>query len=621
MATPAVILHLSDIQFGAHHRFTGRTLPATDEPPDPLARYGSDERYKTLFAKLEEDLELLKDEEGLKANILVISGDLAEWSLQEEYNKVKNFIESLLNTPSVSLDRNRLILVPGNHDVNWLLCESYFLDCKAHRKSPEAPYNRKFLFWEEFLNDVIKREPGVSPTIWQGYDLRQYGALFVGLNSCIRESHRADDHYGWVGLSQTKEAMGWFDRSDPSHEFAHIAVLHHNVLPATATDEENLKDWDDVRVLFEKSVDIILHGHRHEHYGTDLGTLDGRHTVVLAAGSAGLDAATLPACPNQYQLIRIEGQNVCLYLRSYTEQGFRTTGRGHFRADSDAKGKWIYKFKLPALSPDVSSLSSGISVHSLSASFEDFVESSKNATHQRLLREEEKVGSLLQLDCQDIRSQQTSDLESVLKAWLTSDVGQMVILGAAGSGKTISCLQLCEKALSDRSPGEWLPIYLDLGRFAAADDALEIIGEHLRGYGLSIKPDQILTLLKERRFLICLDSFDEYEKADIPASSDRTFEGFQHLRGANIKVLITCRSNFFRRPEDVLIFELRTREFELCPSSAIVVELSPLAPSVVSRLLTQYVNSPVPDWLCRLADRPLYLRMLVPLLRRSEEHT
>lgn len=68
MAARLVILHLSDIQFGRHHRYPK----------------GNDS-YQTLFAKLVKDLEFLKEKHNVQPNAVVVTGDVAEWSVPQEY--------------------------------------------------------------------------------------------------------------------------------------------------------------------------------------------------------------------------------------------------------------------------------------------------------------------------------------------------------------------------------------------------------------------------------------------------------------------------------------------------------------------------------------------------------
>src|SRR6266478_2710248 len=66
------ILHLSDPQFGRNHRFGN------------LAAGDPDAQFDTLLQRLKDDLDLLIDKQGVKPQIVVVSGDLAEWSLEPE---------------------------------------------------------------------------------------------------------------------------------------------------------------------------------------------------------------------------------------------------------------------------------------------------------------------------------------------------------------------------------------------------------------------------------------------------------------------------------------------------------------------------------------------------------
>lgn len=621
MKKPAIIIHLSDIQFGIHHRFTGRQVPENGQRRD--SRYITDEEFNTLFVKLDNDLRLLKDTEGLTANVLVISGDLAEWSTRDEYRQVQKFIDSLLKSKNADLTRGRTILVPGNHDVNWNLCNSYFEKCQAHKRIPQAPYWEKFYFWNEFHSKLLGKKKARKHCLWYEYDLRSYGLLVAGLNSCVNESHKSVDHYGHLGIEQSNEVIEWFNKVDKNHEHVHIAVLHHNVFGHSSLDEENLGDWQVVRTLFEGTVDIILHGHRHEEYRTVVGQLDGRQIVVLGAGSAGLDGKTLPDCSNQYQLLKIDNRLATLYLRNYAQKQIGKSGWGQFIPDVDRTGKWKYDFHI-SQSVSISVELKSDTRQALSTSgyidLERYVHSAKSYISRRLTREQEKVGTYLELDCINIRNQEVLSFGSLLDHWLRKGPPQVVLLGAAGSGKTVSCLAAVKKCYENSadiiSGKTWLPIYLDLGKYATIDSALDILGLHFREHGYPLNRNEILRFLKYRRVVILLDGFDEYDKLGVASASDRTFDDFEHLCGQKTKLLMTCRSNFFRRPEDIFLYQLRARDFELCPESAIVVELEPLSNNVITKILKEFVISPtLPDWLYQLANRPLYLRMLVELLR------
>jgi 3',5'-cyclic AMP phosphodiesterase CpdA len=93
------ILHLSDTQFGRNHRFGRLGLP----PPD--------DQFDSLLKRLPQDLDLLRDDHGLEPQMVVCSGDLAEWALPREFADFAQFLTRLIE--HLHLSRDRVVLVPG----------------------------------------------------------------------------------------------------------------------------------------------------------------------------------------------------------------------------------------------------------------------------------------------------------------------------------------------------------------------------------------------------------------------------------------------------------------------------------------------------------------------------
>src|ERR1022692_1730790 len=108
------VLHVSDMQFGAMHRFGGDGVTAGDRHLGGLA------------ARLLRDLAHLKDEYGLTVDLVVASGDLAEQARPTEFEQVHDFLVEL--SDGLGLGRDRVVMVPGNHDVSRAKCQGYFLD-------------------------------------------------------------------------------------------------------------------------------------------------------------------------------------------------------------------------------------------------------------------------------------------------------------------------------------------------------------------------------------------------------------------------------------------------------------------------------------------------------------
>ncbi len=121
-----VILHVSDMQFGAHHRFGVEGATAEDR------------RHASLAGRILEDLAWFRDRHRLSPDIAVASGDLAEWAMPAEFEQVHDFLGELCE--GLGLSRQRVAMVPGNHDVSWKKCQAYFFNCDGDGTKPVSPY-------------------------------------------------------------------------------------------------------------------------------------------------------------------------------------------------------------------------------------------------------------------------------------------------------------------------------------------------------------------------------------------------------------------------------------------------------------------------------------------------
>jgi 3',5'-cyclic AMP phosphodiesterase CpdA len=313
---PAItILHLSDVQFGKHHRFA-----------DEGGGFG------TLLQRLCDDLDLLKRENGLVPDLVALTGDLAEWGMKREFEQVAEFSEGLLR--HLQLEPERLLVVPGNHDINRSLCEAYFKDCEGEGEAPKPPYWRKWKPFVELINRLYLdhnvegyRFTELEP--WTLFEIPLLKVVIAGLNSTIHESHRDADHHGFVGEAQLR----WFRdrlREYENKGWLRVGLVHHNAVRRASVDDENLKDTDDLREHLGELLHVLLHGHTHQ------GRIEmiGPSLPVIATGSAAVKRDQRPGpspdqpgeTPNQYQLVRFTRTGLWCAAREYTYERKRWIG-------------------------------------------------------------------------------------------------------------------------------------------------------------------------------------------------------------------------------------------------------------------------------------------------------
>ena len=317
------LLHISDTQFGRNHRFGRLGLP----DPDAL--------FDTLFARLCDDLRLLKDKHGLVPDLVIASGDLAEWGKKKEFDDVLDLLTRL--TEVLELPRERVVIVPGNHDINRDSCAAYFMRCKADDETPVAPYWPK---WEHF-HRMFRAFYGDAASIqfspdepWSCYKYDDLKLVVAALNSTMAESHLEKDHHGYLGEKQLR----WFAdnlRAYKGEDWFRLGVMHHNYQRGVPSDDESLHDADDLRRHLAGFLNLLLHGHTHEgkvHW------LE-RNVPILSTGSAAVTAEWRPEeVANQYQVLRLHPDRIERYTRCYDPGQKRWIGDNRGSEHGD---RWI----------------------------------------------------------------------------------------------------------------------------------------------------------------------------------------------------------------------------------------------------------------------------------------
>lgn len=251
MTPPIRLLHLSDIHF--------RTGTAWDA--DPVLR--------SLASFIGQDVQA-----GLTPDLIVITGDLAFSGKAGEYALARNWLTQelwrvLTQDPARPLPQDRLLLVPGNHDVDRDAVDftaeavhdrllggndqsqiAKVLADKSQRKlllKRHAPYLK---FCKEWLG---KTQP--LPWWQRTFDIRGQSLHVAGLDSAWMACGDQDRGRLLLGRYQinqtalTKDAEGAHWR---------LALLHHpwDYLAEFETQE--------VRQQLYLHRDLVLRGHLHE---------------------------------------------------------------------------------------------------------------------------------------------------------------------------------------------------------------------------------------------------------------------------------------------------------------------------------------------------------------------
>jgi 3',5'-cyclic AMP phosphodiesterase CpdA len=294
------IVHLSDLQFGKFHRFP--------EDADPSNTFDS------LLPRLIADFGYLREQHGVNPDLLVVTGDLAEWGRKSELQQVFTFIAGAAR--ALGLPHNRVVVIPGNHDIDRDACASYFFQCKSRELPPARPYEAKWTHFRTFFEELYRDVPGVAFTDvepWTLYEFPELHTVIAGLNSTWMDSHLDEDHYGCIGEPQLR----WFESKLRERQYAgwlRIAAVHHNVRRAPVRDDENLRDANLFASTLGPLINVVLHGHTHDGK-TDVLR---KNVPIYSTGSAAVGAGQRPPeVPNQYQVLQITPAGVRRWARAY----------------------------------------------------------------------------------------------------------------------------------------------------------------------------------------------------------------------------------------------------------------------------------------------------------------
>ena len=289
------VLHLSDLHFSKKR--------AWDQDP--------------VLAALARDVARLVDE-GHAPDLVAITGDIADRGTPEEYALATRFLREQL-LPACGLAGDRVLLVPGNHDVdrssvkrvaqaaqNDLLRAESQEAIAAILSDPaeRAPLLRRHDAWLAFV-DGLGAPHDELPWWSRSFSIGAIDVHVAGL--CSSWTAWCDEDKGrlLVGRAQLHQVLEGAERAHLS-----LALIHH--------PWDYLADFDasESREAIHRRCHVLLRGHLHKGEGAARIRPDGG-SLELAAGASWGGAQH----PHGYQLIALDPANSTAHVHLRTWDG------------------------------------------------------------------------------------------------------------------------------------------------------------------------------------------------------------------------------------------------------------------------------------------------------------
>ena len=277
---------------------------------------------------------------------LILSGDIANKSTPQEYVAAQQFLDKF--RLDFRLDPKQIVLVPGNHDLNWKLAkrayqlwdlEDYEGELKdGHyikvseeviRVRDETKYQQRFAHFSQFYQ-AIKTEPYPLDYHQQAIidHFPEQNLLILGLNSAWQLDHHFRDRASIHPIALSNALTEIRGNSDYG-KCLKIAVWHH---PLNSAGSDRIIDQGFIEQLAVAGFRFFLHGHIHKAE-TSLFRYDlnpyGRKLDGICAGTFGAPTLELRSgYPWQYNLLKINGNQLTVRTRRLEE------ANGAWKADS-----------------------------------------------------------------------------------------------------------------------------------------------------------------------------------------------------------------------------------------------------------------------------------------------
>lgn len=302
------ILHISDI-----HR----------TPDEPVS---SAEVLQWLLA----DLDSHREEQIPAPQIIVVTGDIAQAAEPTQYDEAKTFLVGLLE--HLKLSRDRLVIVPGNHDIHRPTSEgfvrrrsiprsvvekelAYTFGGAAYTYESDDAFQARLDNFRTFYREMCGQSyPTSRKTAFTQHHFADFRLNVFGISSLetidndrVTPSFNSDTV---LAASRAAEALG--QRS--------IAVWHHDL-----DWEQGSTDClpaDDLKLLSAGPFSLGLCGHRHRAASNEVARIRGYSLPVVAAGSLCAGAAARPESTGRsYNVILVRAKKARVWVRVKDTKG------------------------------------------------------------------------------------------------------------------------------------------------------------------------------------------------------------------------------------------------------------------------------------------------------------
>lgn len=252
------IIHISDLHV-TFHKDTNGDLIDKKNIHSYFTTDPSDDETDAYLDKIIHDIKSNYADHADYEFYVLVTGDVTDQGLIEEFKKAEELLNKFIK--ELNIKPNRVLIVPGDHDVNWDSCKTAFQNVtekegiKAYDCHDEKLKHYKD-FVDRFYGDTkYDAKKAIVRTLSFDNDI-----LFLGLNSNFKVGTKPA--LGFIPIEKLKEEIEKINNDKPL-----ICVFHHNF--KAEYEEKASGQWDkmnlnQIKELLESNdTRAVFYGNEH----------------------------------------------------------------------------------------------------------------------------------------------------------------------------------------------------------------------------------------------------------------------------------------------------------------------------------------------------------------------
>lgn len=251
------IIHISDLHVTYHKDTNGDLI----DKKNIHSYFNTDPNDDETLAYLDKIIHYIRNEyvDDNYQFYLIVTGDITDHGLREEFNKAEELLNIFIK--ELNIEKNRVILVPGDHDVNWDSCKAAYqnVDDKDRMKAYDC-HDEKLKYFKDFIDSFYGDSEYDAKKAIVRTLVFENDVLFLGLNSNFKVGTKSA--LGFIPIEKLKEEINQINSDKPL-----IGIFHHNF--KAEYDDKASGQWEklnlnQVKELLEsKDTRAVFYGNEH----------------------------------------------------------------------------------------------------------------------------------------------------------------------------------------------------------------------------------------------------------------------------------------------------------------------------------------------------------------------